>query len=207
MAVAEKPSRTGRALRTGPCWFEVRCCVCTRQEAAPTRSSLALDAHPPSRPRPCHRAECDGGARCRPRATASSLEALMASPAPCEAAPCEAAPCEAAPCEAAPCEAALSEAALSEAAPSGAPQLRHRSRFVSHPHSGGAGGAHWFFFISRLTAICASRCCSLLPRPISGACAPRGTRGEGFRRAGDFEVVRARDRSRRLEYGVTKTRV
>jgi hypothetical protein len=44
-------------------------------------------------------------------------------------------------------------------------------------------------------------------RPISGACAPRRAHGKGFRRADDFEIVRACDRSRVLEYGVTKTRV
>ena len=44
-------------------------------------------------------------------------------------------------------------------------------------------------------------------RPISGASAPLAARGGGFRRADDFEVVRARDRSRLLEYGVTKTQV
>jgi hypothetical protein len=44
-------------------------------------------------------------------------------------------------------------------------------------------------------------------RPILGASAPRAVPGEGFRKADDFEVVSARDRSRMLEYGVTKTRV
>jgi hypothetical protein len=44
-------------------------------------------------------------------------------------------------------------------------------------------------------------------RPVSGARRPRVARGGGFRWADDFELVRACDRSRRLEYGVAKTRV
>jgi hypothetical protein len=67
--------------------------------------------------------------------------------------------------------------------------------------------ARFVFFISRLTAFSASRCCTLLLVKILGARRPRGTLGEGFRRADDFEVVGACDRSLLLEYGVTKTRV
>jgi hypothetical protein len=44
-------------------------------------------------------------------------------------------------------------------------------------------------------------------RPIWAACARREAPAGGFRRADDFEVVGACDRSLLLEYGVTKTRV
>jgi hypothetical protein len=89
---------------------------------------------------------------------------------------------------------------------SGAPQAVTVSRLRLHPHSSGAGDARWFF-ISRLTAISASRCCTLLLVEFWANAGRVGLLNGGFRRANDFEVVRARDRSRMLEYGVAKTRV
>jgi hypothetical protein len=89
----------------------------------------------------------------------------------------------------------------------GAPQLRHRFALRLSPPQRWSRPRTFVFLHFALDSDLREPLLLVAARPISGACAPRGAHGEGFRRGDDFEVVRVRDRSRVLEYGVTKTRV
>jgi hypothetical protein len=89
------------------------------------------------------------------------------------------------------------------------PALRYRcplELLTLTPNSGGGGGAFCFLHFA-LDSVQRQPLLRVAARRILGARRPRGAPGDGFRRADDFEVVSARDRSRLLEYGVTKTRV
>jgi hypothetical protein len=74
-------------------------------------------------------------------------------------------------------------------------------------HSGGAGRAHPFFLHLALDSDPRKTLLLVAAHPVSGAPPAAWGSGGGFRRADEFEVVRACDRSRMLEYGAIKTRV